>query len=338
MGIHVHDNLLLVLRVPHRLNSYTKMISSIETSSSASRDGNASPSSPQLVGSLDTSHNAILGGLGTAEAEDNSGVTPARRKAKINDHSFLVESDDDPIPTLRPGLEFKSVMKGPMSSGQPDSAAPSPDLYVCALYDYEADDKTQISFCQGDIIQVIAKHDSGWWDGIALGADGRDGENRGERGWFPSNHCTLDTSRTQNASVGRTCSAIITAEVIPRGTNIRLTIRLIPPYVFARFDYKASTEEELSFRRGDVIQVIDWQDSEWWDGMSNGIFGWFPSSYCTEDISLALGSNEAQGEPRSAGTTNASVSKSKGNTGREIDVRPSPKAQKTTITACLSEQ
>jgi hypothetical protein len=56
---------------------------------------------------------------------------------------------------------------------------PQPVTYVQALYDYEADDRTSLSFHEGDIIQVITQLDSGWWDGVINGV----------RGWFPSNYC-----------------------------------------------------------------------------------------------------------------------------------------------------
>ncbi|PBP27877.1 cell division control protein-like protein Cdc25 [Diplocarpon rosae] len=57
--------------------------------------------------------------------------------------------------------------------------APQPVMYVRALYDYEADDRTSLSFHEGDIIQVITQLESGWWDGVINGV----------RGWFPSNYC-----------------------------------------------------------------------------------------------------------------------------------------------------
>lgn len=60
------------------------------------------------------------------------------------------------------------------------AAAPPPGtMYVRALYDYEADDRTSLSFHEGDIIQVITQLESGWWDGVINGV----------RGWFPSNYC-----------------------------------------------------------------------------------------------------------------------------------------------------
>jgi son of sevenless-like protein len=62
--------------------------------------------------------------------------------------------------------------------------APQGAMYVRALYDYEADDRTSLSFHEGDIIQVITQLESGWWDGVINGV----------RGWFPSNYCQIITS------------------------------------------------------------------------------------------------------------------------------------------------
>lgn len=65
------------------------------------------------------------------------------------------------------------------------NAAPPPGtLYVRALYDYEADDRTSLSFHEGDVIQVITQLESGWWDGVINGV----------RGWFPSNYCQIIAS------------------------------------------------------------------------------------------------------------------------------------------------
>ena len=58
-----------------------------------------------------------------------------------------------------------------------------PALYVRALYNYESDDRTSLSFRQGDTIQVLTQLSSGWWDGVI----------RGVRGWFPSNYCVVVT-------------------------------------------------------------------------------------------------------------------------------------------------
>ena len=68
-------------------------------------------------------------------------------------------------------------------SGYSVSTDLPPPLFVRALYDYDADDQTSLSFRQGDIIQVITQLESGWWDGVINDV----------RGWFPSNYCTVLT-------------------------------------------------------------------------------------------------------------------------------------------------
>ena len=69
----------------------------------------------------------------------------------------------------------------------------APGMYVQALYNYEADDRTSLSFRQGDIIQVITQLESGWWDGVINGV----------RGWFPSNYCALVTGPDDGRGDGR---------------------------------------------------------------------------------------------------------------------------------------
>jgi hypothetical protein len=74
-------------------------------------------------------------------------------------------------------------------NGFSGTVPPPGSMYVRALYDYDADDRTSLSFRQGDIIQVITQLESGWWDGVINGV----------RGWFPSNYCAVVTRATDEA-------------------------------------------------------------------------------------------------------------------------------------------
>ncbi|VUZ42578.1 unnamed protein product [Hymenolepis diminuta] len=51
--------------------------------------------------------------------------------------------------------------------------------------------------------------------------------------------------------------------------------------VIARFDFNASEAEELSFHRGDVIEVLGQEDENWWRGRisTTGATGLFPANY-----------------------------------------------------------
>lgn len=60
-------------------------------------------------------------------------------------------------------------------------------MYVRARFNYVADDPTSLSFKSGDIIQVMTRLESGWWDGVV----------HGQRGWFPSNYCEMMEDGTE---------------------------------------------------------------------------------------------------------------------------------------------
>ncbi|KAK0722993.1 ras guanine nucleotide exchange factor domain-containing protein [Lasiosphaeria miniovina] len=79
---------------------------------------------------------------------------------------------------------FFASTSTPLMNGIVGTAPPGATMYVRALYDYEADDRTSLSFHEGDVIQVITQLESGWWDGVINGV----------RGWFPSNYCQIITS------------------------------------------------------------------------------------------------------------------------------------------------
>src|SRR5205823_5073375 len=48
----------------------------------------------------------------------------------------------------------------------------------------------------------------------------------------------------------------------------------------ALYKYDAANQEHLSFRQGDIIQVLTQLESGWWEGVINDVRGWFPSNYC----------------------------------------------------------
>lgn len=73
-----------------------------------------------------------------------------------------------------------------------DLPPPPPPIFVRALYNYEADDHTSLSFRQGDIIQVLTQLESGWWDGVINDV----------RGWFPSNYTVEITNPDDLSDMG----------------------------------------------------------------------------------------------------------------------------------------
>jgi hypothetical protein len=56
------------------------------------------------------------------------------------------------------------------------------------------------------------------------------------------------------------------------------------PKAIAQWDFTAETEEEVSFKAGDVILLHEYlEEEEWWKGEVNGEVGLFPSAYCKRE-------------------------------------------------------
>ena len=100
---------------------------------------------------------------------------PAQQDQQSAHHQIV---DDD---LESNGIDRRRAPRPAGMNGYTATPDPPPPLYVRALYNYEADDQTSLSFRQGDIIQVLTQLDSGWWDGVINDV----------RGWFPSNYCAV---------------------------------------------------------------------------------------------------------------------------------------------------
>lgn len=53
-------------------------------------------------------------------------------------------------------------------------------------------------------------------------------------------------------------------------------------YAEALYDFLGQSQGDLSFKEGDLIQVVKKTDStdDWWEGKLNGVLGSFPANYC----------------------------------------------------------
>uniref|UniRef100_A0A7N8XG19 Rho guanine nucleotide exchange factor 7 n=1 Tax=Mastacembelus armatus TaxID=205130 RepID=A0A7N8XG19_9TELE len=58
--------------------------------------------------------------------------------------------------------------------------------------------------------------------------------------------------------------------------------------VKARFNFQQTNEDELTFTKGDIINVTRQEEGGWWEGMLNGKTGWFPSNYVREVLQNIL--------------------------------------------------
>ncbi|XP_023367584.1 intersectin-2 [Otolemur garnettii] len=117
---------------------------------------------------------------------------------------------------------------------------------------YVASGSEQLSLAPGQLILILKKNTSGWWQG-ELQARGK----KRQKGWFPASHVKL------------------------LGPSSERTTPAFHPVcqVIAMYDYTASNEDELSFSKGQLINVMSKDDPDWWQGEISGVTGLFPSNY-----------------------------------------------------------
>ncbi|EFP05386.1 hypothetical protein GCK72_018174 [Caenorhabditis remanei] len=70
-----------------------------------------------------------------------------------------------------------------------------------------------------------------------------------------------------------------TASVSRTHTILLSDMTIEAKFVQALFDFNPQESEELAFKRGDVIILIDKEDANWWEGQLNNRRGIFPSNY-----------------------------------------------------------
>uniref|UniRef100_A0A8C6X6M5 Intersectin 2 n=1 Tax=Naja naja TaxID=35670 RepID=A0A8C6X6M5_NAJNA len=117
---------------------------------------------------------------------------------------------------------------------------------------YTASGTEQLSLAPGQLIVILKKNSTGWWQG-ELQARGK----KRQKGWFPATHVKL------------------------LGPSNEKTMPPVHPVcqVIAMYDYTANNEDELTFSKGHLINVMNKEDMDWWQGEINGVYGLFPSNY-----------------------------------------------------------
>ncbi|XP_063220851.1 unconventional myosin-Ie-like [Bacillus rossius redtenbacheri] len=109
-------------------------------------------------------------------ASPSYGVVSQQRQQKTalrHDDSFLRTPEPGVAGEKRASLT-RDVVKPLPGGGKPRPAMkPRPELPRCkAMYDYTAQDLDELSFRDGDVIEVVKEHESGWWTGRLNGKEG----------------------------------------------------------------------------------------------------------------------------------------------------------------------
>ncbi|XP_044011155.1 intersectin-1 isoform X3 [Aphidius gifuensis] len=179
--------------------------------------------------------------------------------------------------------------------------------YYIALYQYSSTEPDDLSFTDGDIINVTKK-DGEWWTGII-----------GERsGFFPSNYVEKYQQIVNQAVVNPVATDVVKNSTVAASVQEKITEKTAeqiederqaaedraelpdftamssqqyykgrgkkPEIVQVQAPYQATSSEQLSLQKGQLIMIRKKTDSGWWEGelQARGKkrqIGWFPASY-----------------------------------------------------------
>ncbi|XP_037541744.1 intersectin-2a [Nematolebias whitei] len=135
---------------------------------------------------------------------------------------------------------------------RPGVSSKKPAELAQAVTTTEAPTVHQLHLSPGQLIVVRAKNSTGWW----LGELQVRGKKR-QKGWFHSSHVKLLGPSSSKSSP----SPLPVCQVI------------------AMYDYTAANQDELSFSKGQLINILDKTNPDWWKGETNGVTGLLPTNY-----------------------------------------------------------
>ncbi|VBB30655.1 unnamed protein product [Acanthocheilonema viteae] len=139
-----------------------------------------------------------------------------------------------------------------------------------AKYSYEPQREDELRLCKGDVVTVLEKSSDGWWKGKC----------REQMGWFPSNYIDESPSNTfstpkSNVEMGNGFNKLHNGHII-------LPLQRVIEVVVALYSFEAQNAEELSFYKGERLEIIDHpaHDPEWWKARNEkGCTGLVPTNY-----------------------------------------------------------
>jgi len=116
----------------------------------------------------------------------------------------------------------------------------------------------------------------------------------------------LQTSGQRNGNVSPRPQPVVSPKVSPKPAPPKVQPK--PPAAAtspgkqqakALYDFDAENEDELAFKEGEVISVIDKSNNDWWEGEIGSRRGLFPGLY----VQIIDGPRPAKATPRPPGLT-----------------------------------
>ncbi|XP_065176501.1 CD2-associated protein-like isoform X2 [Sycon ciliatum] len=141
--------------------------------------------------------------------------------------------------------------------------------YCKCMYDYDAGDDDELTFVEGDIIQVSDDKEEGWWTGTL----------KGKKGTFPSNFVEKISEEEGRSALGL---PTLNPPIIRKKPGSIRSLSPAKETATAEYDYEAQDDDEVSFSEGDKVEILDKKPGTegWWKVKhSNGKVGLVPDNF-----------------------------------------------------------
>ncbi|KAJ5073925.1 palmitoyltransferase [Anaeramoeba ignava] len=168
-------------------------------------------------------------------------------------------------------IEFERDEKKPESLRRKEKkhSKKSKKIFGFAKLDFQSPNQTHLTFSIGEKIEILKILQDGWGEGLL----------DGKVGLIPLNFLEIiEEEIDQKNWKPRSGPKPVQVKIPPKIFPAKVLYR--PPKLKMRaiLDFKGENGE-LSFEVGDIVEVIEKDDSGWWKGMLNGVTGVFPNSF-----------------------------------------------------------
>ncbi|NXP16852.1 SH319 protein, partial [Scytalopus superciliaris] len=154
-----------------------------------------------------------------------------------------------------------------------------------ARFEYIGDQKDELSFSEGETI-ILKEYVNEEW---------AKGELRGTSGIFPLNFVEVIEDLPGTGTEAALKNKLEVSSSLPQ--NNRCSVQ----WCEALHDFTAETKDDLSFKKGDCIQILEQVDLEWYRGRLNGKEGIFPAVFvqtCSARVDLSHSGGGKKGKAR----------------------------------------
>lgn len=194
------------------------------------------------------------------DARNQSGYVPSNYVKKEKKSVSLFDSfkkkvkkgtNSRTLPNSSPSRQVDSPTMGRKLPPDPSEAIGT----AIVKYNYQAQQADEMSLTKGTRILILEKSNDGWWRG----------QNGSQTGWFPSNYTTEENDNDE----------IHTYAMAENVLDI----------VVALYSFNSNNDTELSFEKGDRLEIIDRppSDPEWYRARNQkGQIGLVPRNYLQE--------------------------------------------------------